>query len=166
MPIRKKYNPAKNIQRTTKAVLAKTLIIWHTFDDGKCELYHRNGQRIRVNHAIQKGITEYRYRWSLLIAAFGKDQFGKTYMKSESIHSNEPYTHAELCDFLNEQHKRIIAGMNKAHFIGAGWIASIAGNELSEAEAFAWFEKVIPNDNENMPEVQQQTLNQDRHTPA
>ena len=153
MKRRKKYNPHKQTQLVTKSVLANTLIIWHTFGDQKAELYHRNGRRIKVNQAIQTAVTEYKYKWSLLIAAFGIDSFGKRYMKSEIVLSQEPYTHSELCDFLNAQHKKIIEGMNEKHFIGAGWIASIAGNDLTEADAFNWFEKVALNEYESVSKM-------------
>ena len=163
MKRRKKYNPHKQTQLVTKSVLANTLIIWHTFGDQKAELYHRNGRRIKVNQAIQTAVTEYRYKWSLLIAAFGKDSFGKLYMKSEIVLSQEPYTHAELCDFLNVQHKKIIEGMNEKHFIGAGWLASIAGNDLTEADAFKWFEKVALNEFQTMPQMPVENTGTDSH---
>ena len=163
MKRRKKYNPHKQTQLVTKSVLANTLIIWHTFGDQKAELYHRNGRRIKVNQAIQTAVTEYKYKWSLLIAAFGIDSFGKRYMKSEIVLSQEPYTHSELCDFLNEQHKKIIEGMNQNHFIGAAWVASIAGNDIGEAEAFKLFEKVALNDNKDLPEMQQHSTGTDRN---
>ena len=163
MKRRKRYNPHKQTQLVTKSVLANTLIIWHTFGDQKAELYHRNGRRIKVNQAIQTAVTEYKYKWSLLIAAFGIDSFGKRYMKSEIVLSQEPYTHSELCDFLNEQHKKIIEGMNQNHFIGAAWVASIAGNDIGEAEAFKLFEKVALNDNKDLPEMQQHSTGTDRN---
>ena len=164
MKRRKKYNPHKQTQLVTKSVLANTLIIWHTFGDQKAELYHRNGRRVKVNQAIQTAVTEYRYKWSLLIAAFGVDSFGKRYMKSEIVLSQEPYTHSELCDFLNEQHKKIIEGMNQNHFIGCGWIGSIAGNDLSEKEAYEWFEKVALNEYQEMPKMPVNEAGADRNT--
>lgn len=157
---RKKYNPHKNIQRATKAVLGNTYAIWHTFDDKKAELFHRNGQRVRMTPTIVTALTEYRYEWSLFLAAFGVDQWGKPYMKSEAILSKEQYTHAELCDFLNERHLEIIDGMNKNQFIGAGWIASIKGTDLSEQEAFAWFDKL------GLSTVAQQAIDQDNEDAA
>lgn len=139
---RKKYNPHRQVQKAAKAILGNTYAIWHTFDDKKAELYHRNGKQVRMTQPIVTALTEYRYQWSLFLAAFGVDQWGKPYMKSEVILSKEEYTHAELCDFLNDQHRALIDGMNQNQFVGCGWIASIKGTDLSEKEAFAWFDKL------------------------
>jgi hypothetical protein len=83
MKRRKKYNPNKNLQLVTQSVLSNTLIVWHTFGDELCELYHRSGKKIEVNREIQFAIAEFRFKWNVFIASFGKDQFGTIYMKSK-----------------------------------------------------------------------------------
>lgn len=137
---RKKYNPNKALQRVTRAQMRNVFVVWHSFTDSKVDLYHRSGKRIIPSAQLHHAMTQARYEWSVIMAVFGVAPDGKLYMKSSLLESQEPYTHAELCDELNRQHKAMIRQANQSQFCGVGWIASISGQDLSEEEAYNLFE--------------------------
>jgi len=136
MSKRKSHNPTKRLANTTRAKMRNAFVVWHSFDDDMAELWHKSGKRITPDAQLHHAMTSIRYNWSVIMSVFGKDQFGQVYMKSAILETQEPYTHAELCDELNKQHKKIIESINESHFIGAGWLANINGSDLTEEEVF------------------------------
>ena len=162
MKRRKKYSAHKNIKRSTQSLMQDYLIIWSSFSGG-ARLFDRRGNQYSVSDRLHHLITNYRYKWTLHIAAFGLDHSDKIYMKSETIQSNEEYTHSELCDFLNKEHYALIESVNPQRRIAAGWIATIGTKDMTEDQIYKWFERIGLNDDKSMPEVQQHSTGIDSH---
>ena len=56
-------------------------------------------------------------------------------MKSISIHTDDEYYQEDLLETLNEHHQELVKSCNAPHVANFGWLASPAGDDISEALA-------------------------------
>ena len=152
MKRRKKYNPNKALKYEIRNRMRSCLILWSSFS-GDARLFKKDGNELIPTHAEIEAITRIRHKWTLHIAAFGLDHSDKIYMKSETIQSNEEYTHSELCDFLNKEHYALIESVNPQRRIGCGWIATIGTKDMTEDQIYKWFERIGLNEYEKMSQM-------------
>ena len=138
----KKYNPIKNAEICTDAALRNIYVAFLTGGDERCIVINKKGELIHLTERLYKAIAKIKHRWSVYISVFGFQADGKGYSKSEVVNCQQRYFQFELVDYLNQQHKKLIAGFNKTQMSGAGWIASPVGKELTEHEAGKIFDKL------------------------
>ncbi len=137
----KKYNPVKQAEICTDFALKNLFVAFATNDD-RCLLINKDGELMHISERIYRAIAKVKHKWSVYMAAFGKQTDGKPYTKSSEVVTNERYFQHELIDTLNKEHKKLVRNFNDQQFHGAGWIASPVGKELTEEEAFNIFEKL------------------------
>jgi len=135
----KKYNPVKHAEICTDYAL-KNLFVAFVSNDDNCILINKKGELIHISERIYKAIAEVKHKWAVYMAAFGKQADGKPYTKSSEVVTSTRYFQYQLIDTLNDEHKKLVRGFNSKQFIGAGWIASPVGCELTEEEAFNIFD--------------------------
>jgi len=134
MSKRKAFSPYKQRQRVAKHVIRNLMVAYSTWLDG-CVLFDQKSQcLIHPTDSIVAGF-QYRYKWSLLIAIFGRNQLGDEYMKSEIITANEPCTQSQLAPLAWEYHQQLLKEFPRHHLIGVGWLADPFGADISEQEA-------------------------------
>lgn len=140
--VRKKHNPQQRAARMAHSALQHVAVSYVTGDD-YCELVDvRTGAKQQVSRALAGCVENFTYRWSILIAAFGRDAQGQDYMKSEIVQTQQPYYQRDLAEVLNVEHSRLIGGFNQSQLLGAGWLASPMGVDWTEQQAFDLFHKL------------------------
>jgi len=135
----KKYNAVKHAEICTDYAL-KNLFVAFVSNDDNCILINKKGELIHISERIYRAIAKVKHKWAVYMAAFGKQADGKAYTKASEVITDKRYFQHQLVDTLNSEHSSLVKGFNKSQFIGAGWIASPVGQELTEEEAFNIFD--------------------------
>ena len=118
---------------------------WVAFVSGADELNRlitREGKNVLMDTCTHYLLSEVPHYWSVFIAVFCRDQYGKTYMKAEEHRLTTKYIQRQVVDYFNTEHSRIFAAANQNHVIGVGYLASPMGDSLRRSEAFHLFEKL------------------------
>lgn len=138
----KKYNPYKNAEIITDSALKNLYVAFVTGKDEVCVIVNKKGELIEPTTRLYKAIAKVKHKWSVYMSVFGFQADGKGYSKSEVVNCQQRYFQSDLVEFLNDEHKKLVAGFNKSQMAGAGWLASPAGVELTEQEAGFLFDKL------------------------
>ena len=144
-----KHNLNKRYRRTALATLRQfgAVVAYITGGDGAVVMLDRKRIRhIAAGPQMQRAISTIPHEWSILIAGFGLDYEGKTYMKSEIIQASAPYYHTDLIDVLNEKHDALLKTIPDHRRIGAGWLADPTGQDMDTDTAFKLFELIGVNE--------------------
>ena len=136
----KKYNPYNASHRTAKAVLRNVGMLYVLGED-PTPINLRTYKTMTLDQVLFKSLTGFKHKWSVFIAVFGLDGFGKHYMKSELIQTSEPYYNDELVDVLNVHHHRLYKEANTQQVISMGWLAVPNVIDWNEEEIFKLFER-------------------------
>lgn len=142
----KKYNPLKSAQVINEHVLKGCAISYFANDeisDQDIILTDLNGVKLNVTRNIANAITDFPYRWSIMLGVFCIEKGLKT-CKFELVNFKERYLQSELVNILNDKHQEFINKQKdkNVNMTGAGWIASPVGRDFSEDEAGIIFEKI------------------------
>ena len=78
--------------------------------------------------------------WNIYIAVFGAKE-NEVSTEAKQVVSDKPYYQHELAAFLNKEHVKMLKEFDKDNLTGFGWIASPAGHDFKEEEAFELFRK-------------------------
>jgi len=107
------------------------------------KLVDLKGNNMRITRLIADAISNYRYKWSIMIAVFCIEKDEPT-CKFEIVDFKQPYFQNELVDYLNEQHKSFIQKQKdkNVQVTGAGWLASPTSRDFSTQEAGRIFDKL------------------------
>lgn len=79
-------------------------------------------------------LTENRFHWTMHLAGFGRKENGLEYMEYEVIKTSAPYLQRDLVHYLNDRHQEFLRQMNDSRRVGAGWVATMSGREMTEYE--------------------------------
>jgi len=137
--VRKKYNPKKVVHAKYRLALKNKVIVYVTGQKYN-ELYCTKTKAVfKTGLEFAQFLCDVPMLWSITIAAFGRDQTGEEYMKTEVHHFQQKYAQSDLMHYLNEEHEKLINSMNRQHFIGVGWIASPEQKEFADKDAIKIF---------------------------
>lgn len=89
-----------------------------------------------------RALTENPFYWTMHLAGFGRKENGTEYMEYEVIKTSAPYLQRELVSYLNERHQEFLRKMNDSRRVGAGWVATMSGKEMTEQELNQIFNKL------------------------
>jgi hypothetical protein len=131
---RKKNSIERRYQRYSRAILSNHCLAFVVSEKeiGVTLYYTKNGKKVTASPVIQAAIQTIKYKWSLYLGVFCRDQMGNQYMQGEWVQSNEPYYHTELIDTMNDLHQELISSANPNHKMNAGWIAVPVSGEIPD----------------------------------
>ncbi len=144
--MRKKNCNLTRMRRLADAALKNVCVGFVGVDgDEKCEVISTSKiDFIRPTLTLTNAITQNPHRWCILLAAFGIDNSGKSYFKSNEVLTSARYYHHDLTTVLIEHHKTLLDGFNKNHLIQTGWLASPSITEWDENKAAKIFDLMEP----------------------
>ncbi|MGH1461270.1 MAG: hypothetical protein ACRBB6_04460 [Neptuniibacter sp.] len=132
----KKRNPLKILTIRDKAFLKNKITFYITGDD-YVSMYCLKTKKVVTPTVQQARILEHHaFKWSVLLGVCGRDQNGEEFIKPDYVAANVKYRQAELIDFLEQRHTKLIKSINKNHFVSAVWFASPDRKDWDEKEAF------------------------------
>lgn len=142
-----KRKPNSNMQRAHRlatAVLSGYVIAYVTGrEEYFCHLINLNQMKeVQVTSVLFKSISEIPHAWGVLIASVCQDNFDKKYIQSEFHKMKSKYYQRDLIEYLNQEHSKLLKSTNPNHLIGAGWIASPIGSEVTDEQATQIFEMI------------------------
>lgn len=136
----KKYSPAKGATAIAQRELRGYALTYHQ-GDPLAELWSIDGLfRRTIDQVIVDMFNLVKFKWSIYMVVFCRDQTGEEYMQGQWVHTNEVYKHHELAEFLGKQHKQLLREGNPQHQLNAGWVAIPNGVEISDEKALALLE--------------------------
>lgn len=139
---RKKYNPLKQAEALARVKLKNTAI-GCVPAQGPCQLLSiTNSQLVPMTQGTFQLISKIRHKWTVFIAVFGIDDFGKPYMKSEEIEVSTPQFQKDMVNTLNQYHKALIDNFNPKHLLSVGWLATPYKHTWDEHSAFELLRKL------------------------
>jgi len=142
--MRKKHNSnLRAIKMTNHAV--RDLAVIHTLAGGEESVKMVNiktGNNVAVGLTLATAMSKSAFKWSILLVVFGRRQDGQEYMKCEQVDTQARYKQADLTEFLNAKHIKMIDEFNDLHFVNVGWIATPYNYEFSEQVAGEYFERL------------------------
>lgn len=86
--------------------------------------------------------TDHPYKWTLLIAVFGRDKNGNNYMKPREIELPNARYQRDLTDTMRDLHSKLVEEFNRNHFLGMGWVAVNEPTVFDEETCFKLFENL------------------------
>ncbi|QPG06932.1 hypothetical protein IT774_07465 [Salinimonas marina] len=139
---RKAHNSIKTAERLARQKLKHTAI-GCVAAQGPCQLLDLRTQKPLVMHpATFQLISQLRHQWTVYIAVFGINVFGKHYSKSEEIQVTHPQFQRDMVETLNTHHKKLVDGFNPNHLLSVGWLATPYIYEWREEQAFKMLESL------------------------
>lgn len=133
---RKKFNPLKQAEALARARLKNTAI-GCVPAQGPCQFLSLTSSKlIPMTQDTFQLISNIRHKWTVFIAVFGIDDFGKPYMKSEEIEVTDPQFQKDMVNTLNKHHKTLIDGFNRKHLLSVGWLATPYKHIWNEDQAY------------------------------
>lgn len=138
--VRKKYVAHENKRKSAQAVL-KNLVIGFTANNDRLKLINIKTKKIeQAGPNIDAAMTKIRYKWLIYIAAMGRTELGKAYIKLEEVEMPHPVFKNDISDQVAKIHQSLCDTVPAKQHSNIGWIASPVGAELSENELGELFE--------------------------
>ena len=143
MKKRKKYNALQSMKRVAQAHLNDCVITFTSGDNFKRLYSLKHGSQVRVTPQLNEVIHGIRWPWTVYIAAFGRDAFGKFYIKARELAVNGEHLYEEIAEYLNKAHADLIQEtMPESQLVGVGWIAAPRRCAFDEQQAAYIFERL------------------------
>jgi hypothetical protein len=142
----KKYNKNESDRRKNAQSLINRVLTFYAVDGKekqRVNMTDHKGEKIEIEIKHADAITKFRYKWSVMIAVFCIEKGLKT-CKLEFHYWNVFKFQNELIEHLNDAHQDFIARQKQknVNVIGAGWIASPSGRDITEDQAGKIFESI------------------------
>lgn len=138
--VRKKYVAHVSKGRVAKAAL-NDLAIGFCANNDHLRLINIKKKRFEHSgHAINAALEKVRYDWTIYIAAMGRTELGKAYIKSEVIRVPYDVFKHEINDVVAAQHERLRDEVPKKQLSNVGWLALPVHIDLSEKELGFYFD--------------------------
>ncbi|MFP2768083.1 hypothetical protein [Oceanisphaera sp. KMM 10153] len=138
--VRKPHNPHERKRRQAEQLVKGFGVAYVTGRD-TCDIVDLIANKAFPATLIQaKAMTEFAHKWSMLIVALGIDDQGRKYLKAEQLFLPDRRKQCDLAAGFNDYHQQFIKqSMNPNHLVGAAWIGSPEGSEISIQQADAIF---------------------------
>lgn len=138
---RKKYNLHESTKQLAKARLKDCVVVYVSGDNFKRLFSLKHMMPVRITRDTDLMVHSLRWPWTVYIAAFGRDSFGRFYIKAREIAIAGEHLYGEVADSLNAEHKALIEEtMPESHLIGVGWIAAPRRCSFDEEQAAKIFD--------------------------
>lgn len=142
----KKYNRVEAVRRNNERILKGFAVAYFANDETPKQdiiLTNIKGDVMPVNKTMAEAISEFPYKWSIMLGVFCVEKGLKT-CKMELVKFTERYYQSDLVAYLNDRHQAFIQKQKdkNVNMSGAGWIASPVGRDFSEDEAGNIFSKL------------------------
>lgn len=137
---KKKYVEHVVKARSAKAAL-KDLAIGFTANNDCLHLVNIKHKRLeRGGSSINNALERIRYKWAVYIAAMGRTELGKVYIKIEEIRAPYELFKHEINDAVAAQHTLLKNEVPKKQLSNVGWLALPVYKNISEAELEEYFD--------------------------
>ena len=119
-----------------REILQKSLLVFFVNTrnaDTKVDMVTMTGKVVTVPPSVARTLESHKHKWSIMLAVFYIDN-GKHTCSFLMAEANKPRLQSEMVDDLNTEHQAFIESVKDQglEVLGAGWIASPAGLDLSE----------------------------------
>lgn len=133
MSKRKKHSVVKRYERQAMAVLRDfKLCTAFCTANGSSIVDYKRMCVVKPTTTLCNMFEDVAYEWGVTIAAICRDESGEEYIKSEHHKFTDRVRQAEVVEYLNEKHQKLLQSCNSKHMVGAGWVANPLGDELGE----------------------------------
>ena len=123
---RKANTPIKRKQMIARTAL-KNLCIAMVLGEAKyCTVMnYKSCNEVKVSQQVAELIAGLPWKWYFECSVICRDQNGKEYIVSETVHCESAYRQSDprLNDFLNTHHKAFLAKQNHLHVVTLAWVA-------------------------------------------
>ena len=130
---KKKNNELARTQRLVSAQLRNMCAVYlaGVSQDEPTIFSIKTGNVLLVNHGVKRAFMQWSFEWTVSMAGFGRDQFGKNYTKSMIVDFHGKYNDA--ANSLGKIHSEYIReAMPDNQVLTAGWIASPVCREIPQ----------------------------------
>lgn len=139
---RKRNNELLRTKRVAAACLKNCAVLYVGGDKVKHLVSLKHRAKVQATPNIDRAVHAIRWRWTVLIAAFCRDQAGQEYIKMEELAPAGEYLYSELADSFNDLHFAMInEQINKTHLCSVGWLAVPRNETIDENLAGDLFRK-------------------------
>lgn len=138
---KKKYNPNKTKELNIKSAFKHLVVVALTGQDIKGNLLidTRTFKPTQPTPAMQEILINIPHHWTCQMIGFGVKTNGQEFLEYQTVRTQNKYVHEDIREFLNEQHQKLLQGMNKSRLVAAGWVGSISDTELTETQLIKLF---------------------------
>jgi len=141
MTKRKKKNCGLKRQELVARKNTKNLAVLFFGGEGHQVVNMKNNVIFCANKNQQTSFSDFRHKWSMLLAVLGVTEDGKRFIKSVEIVSDKPYFMTELIAVGNKAHMEVVKNFNPKHLRNVAWLACSYEHDFDEKQAMEIFEK-------------------------
>ncbi|MDG3089157.1 hypothetical protein P7F88_25175 [Vibrio hannami] len=152
MSSKKKRKPSKSSHQSrliklqtmqSKKILSTHLSVFAaSFGEG-IYVYAKNGERQHITKVAADVFPRIQLKWSVTCYVMCRDNNGQDYLKSIVITLDEERSHKTIKSAISELHWNFLQNeCNENHILTAGWIATKAGEEVSDDIAYKVFDDI------------------------
>lgn len=142
MSKRKKYVAHVNKAKSARAVLKDLAIGFVASGDG-LRLVNTKHNRIEMaGPSIEAAMVKIRYKWTIYIAAMGRTELGKAYVKIDEVSAPYEVFKHEISGVVAKHHEALRDTVPKKQLSNVGWLALPVHKDMSEKELESIFDKL------------------------
>ena len=134
------YGFTKRGLQVTRAVLRSRLLV-SIGPDSYTTLVDQKGRKQAINNNIVQIIEQAPFKWTVLVAVMGRDEFKQEYIKTITVNSPQPVSRDQIVEQVGALHKDLVDGIPEKHFVNVGWVGAFDDLEFDEAKVFDFFKK-------------------------
>lgn len=138
----KKYVAHVSKARSAKAALRDLAIGFVANDEGLRLVNVKHSRLEQCGPSIDAALTKIRYKWTVYIAAMGRTELGKAYVKIEEIRVPHDVFKHEISSVVGKHHEALRDTMPKKQLSNVGWLALPVYRDMSEKELERIFDKL------------------------
>jgi hypothetical protein len=131
---RKANTPIKRKLMIARTALKNLCIAMVLGESKHCTVMnYKSCNEITVSRQVADLIAGLPWKWQIECSVVCRDQQGKEYVVSETVHCESAYRQSDprLNDFLNVHHKAFLEKQNPLHVITLAWVAvPVIGNDV------------------------------------
>ena len=138
----KKYVAHVSKARSARAALRDLAIGFVANDKGLRLVNIKHSRLERAGSTINAALTKIRYKWTIYIAAMGRTELGKAYVKIEEIRVPQEVFKHEISSVVAKHHEALRDTVPKKQLSNVGWLALPVYRDMSEGELESIFDKL------------------------
>lgn len=138
----KKYVAHVSKARSARAALRDLAIGFVANDKGLRLVNIKHSRLERAGSAIDTALTKIRYKWTIYIAAMGRTELGKAYVKIEEIRVPQEVFKHEISSVVAKHHEALRDTVPKKQLSNVGWLALPVYCDMQESELENIFDKL------------------------
>lgn len=136
---KKKYVASIANKKTAALMLKKQLknklLVYVTgSQSSNCDIYTRTGKLFKVSRTTAIALDTLRFKWHVTLWVACKPLTGDKYISQSICNTGVEYTRNQLSVITGKAFDELKASQNRNHVVSYGWVASIEGTDLTDAE--------------------------------